>query len=203
MTTQLEIFKGALAHRHSHYALRPEWVASRETVEALLGSVLQTVPSAFNSQPVRMVLLTGEAHASHWKLVEDALIGLMGQEAYEANTASKIRQAFASGVGTVLFFDVPSVTEGLQASFPSYAANFPIWAQQVQGSHQHSVWMGLDMLGFGASLQHYIGMVDSEIKALAEVDASWVLTAQMPFGAPLAEVSGKEKLPLSETLFVK
>ena len=150
-----------------------------------------------------MVLLTGEAHTAHWKLVEDALISIMGQEAYEANTAAKIRQAFASGIGTVLFFDVPSVTEGLQASFPAYAANFPLWAQQVQGSHQHAVWMGLDMLGFGASLQHYIGMVDSDIKALAGVDASWVLSAQMPFGAPLAEAEGKEKLPLSETFIVK
>ena len=203
MTTQLEIFKGVLEHRHSHYGLRPEWVAPRQTVEELLGGVLQTVPSAFNSQPVRMVLLTGDAHASHWKLVENALISLMGQEAYEANTAPKIRQAFASGIATVLFFDVPSVTEGLQASFPTYAANFPIWAQQVQGSHQHAVWMGLDMLGFGASLQHYIGMVDADIKALAGVDASWVLTAQMPFGAPVAEVAGKEKLPVSETLIVK
>ncbi|WP_258404318.1 nitroreductase family protein [Porphyromonas cangingivalis] len=203
MTTKIEMLKDALAHRHSHYGLRPEWVAPRETVEDLIGHVLQTVPSAFNSQPVRMVLLTGDAHTAHWKLVEDALISIMGQEAYEANTAAKIRQAFASGIGTVLFFDVPSVTEGLQASFPAYAANFPLWAQQVQGSHQHAVWMGLDMLGFGASLQHYIGMVDSDIKALAGVDASWVLSAQMPFGAPLAEAEGKEKLPLSETFIVK
>lgn len=203
MTTKIETLKDALSHRHSHYAIRPEWVAPREAVEDLLGHVLQNIPSAFNSQPVRMVLLTGEAHTAHWELIEKALIGFMGQEKYEANTAPKVRQAFASGVGTILFFDVPSVTEGLQASFPTYAANFPLWAQQTQGSHQYAVWMGLDVLGFGVNLQHYIGMIDDEIKTLAGVDPSWVLTAQMPFGAPVEEVSAKEKLSLAETLIVK
>lgn len=200
---KIEIFKEALAHRHSNYALLPEWTASMKDVENLLGHVLQTVPSAFNSQPVRMVLLTGENHAAHWLLVEKALISIMGEKAYEEKTASKIRQSFASGIGTILFFDVPSVTEGLQASFPGYAANFPIWAQQAQGSHQYAVWTGLDMLGFGVNLQHYIGMVDEDIKKLAGVDPSWTLTAQMPFGAPASETVSKEKLSLSETLIIK
>ncbi|KGL48822.1 nitroreductase family protein [Porphyromonas gulae] len=203
MNTKIETLKDALAHRHSHYAIHPEWVVSREVVEEFLGHVLQTVPSAFNSQPVRMVLLTGEAHDTHWKLVENALSSIMGQEAYEANTASKLRQAFANGIGTILFFDVPSITENLQASFPAYAGNFPLWAQQTQGSHQHTVWMGLDSLGFGANLQHYIGMVDNDIKALAGVDPSWILTAQMPFGKPITEVKAKDKLPLTETLIIK
>ena len=203
MTSKLNIIKEALEHRHSHYSLSPEWVADRKTVEELLGHILDTVPSAFNSQPVRIALLTGDAHTSHWKIIEDALISIMGQEAYEANTAPKLRQGFASGIGTILFFDVPSVTQGLQTNFPAYSANFPIWAQQAQGSHQHMAWVGLDALGFGASLQHYTGMADSEIKALAGVAPSWTLTAQMPFGAPLTEAASKDKLPLSETFFIK
>lgn len=193
-----------LEKRHSQYVLSPEWVAPQAEVEALLAETLRLVPSAFNSQPVRIVLLTGEKHQQHWQLIEDALIGIMGQAAYDKQTAAKINGSFRSGVATILFFDDSSVTKGLQEQFPSYAPNFPIWAQQVQGSHQLMVWLGLTEMGFGCNLQHYIGMVDEQIQALAGVPREWTLVAQMPFGLVPAgsEAGDKDKLPTSETLKV-
>lgn len=202
-STSLETLYEQANQRHSHYALSAEWVASQAEVEHLLGSVLQTVPSAFNSQPVRIVLLTGDTHQKHWDLVEQALIEMIGKEAYRQSTQAKIDGAFRSGIGTILFFDNPQVTLGLQEKFPLYAANFPRWAQEVQGSHQYAVWMGLSALGFGANLQHYTGITDDAIKQLAGVDSTWNLMAQMPFGAPLSTPPTPEKLPLTETLLVR
>lgn len=199
----LEIVNGLLSRRHSHYDIKPKWVAPREEVERLLAQVLQNVPSAFNSQPVRIAFLTGEDHIKHWEIIEEVLISYLGEERYIQSTKTKLHQAFMSGVGTILFFDDPKVTTELQTAYPTYAHNFPIWAQQVQGSHQFATWVGLETLGFGANLQHYIGMADDRIKALAGVPESWTLVAQMPFGQPQTRPATKDKLPLSETLIVK
>lgn len=188
-----------VAKRHSHYALAPEWAASRKDVEKLIEIVLHQVPSAFNSQPVRIVLLTGDNHKRHWQMLEDKLIAMMGEEAYQKNTRDKVHQAFMNGVGTVLFFDAPKTTRQLEEQFPPYANNFPTWAVQANGMHQYLVWVGLIEMGFGASLQHYIGMVDDEIKGAFAIPAEWQLIAQMPFGQPLSQPEKKEKLPLAET----
>lgn len=203
MKQNLEIAKGLLQKRHSEYSLSPEWVQPMNEVETLLGDILHSVPSHFNSQPVRMVLLSGEAHKKHWLMIEEALIKLIGEEAYNKNTKEKVHNSFMSGVATILFFDDTAVTNDLSEKFPLYAPNFPIWAQQVQGSHQLAVWTGLTGLGFGANLQHYTGMIDEKIKAEFEIPEAWTLIAQMPFGKTMTPAEGKDKLPLNKTLLVR
>jgi len=68
-----QAFRALMAARHSEYHLAPEWVASQESVEGMLGDLLQQIPTHFNCQPVRVVLLTGAAHARHWELGNIAL----------------------------------------------------------------------------------------------------------------------------------
>lgn len=203
MNDRLKAAKEILEKRHSEYALSPEWVTSEKEVEELLGDVLQLVPSHFNSQPVRMVLLKGEAHKAHWNLIEEILISKIGKEAYDKNTRAKIEGAFLSGAGTVVFFDDTTVTKNMIEQFPTYAHNFPLWAQQVQGSHQLMVWLGLTELGYGASLQHYTGMDDDKIREQLGVPKEWAFIAHMPFGKVLNPAGNKEKKPLSETLRIK
>lgn len=202
MNEGMILLKEMLAKRHSEYALAPEWVASEQEVEQLLAHVLQLTPSHFNAQTVRMVLLTGTAHQEHWHLVEQALIGAMGKERYEKSTRAKVENSFASGAGTVLFFDDTTVTKQLMEKMPAYASNFATWAQQVQGSHQLLVWIGLTQLGFGASLQHYIGMNDDKIRAQVGVPNEWSFVAHMPFGKIVTPADPKDKLPLSDMLRV-
>lgn len=203
MNDKLKASKEILKKRHSEYALSPEWVTSEEEVEALLGEVLHLTPSHFNSQPVRMVLLKGEAHKAHWKLIEEILIDRIGKEAYDKNTRGKIEGAFLSGAGTVVFFDDTTITKNMINQFPAYAHNFPNWAQQVQGSHQLMVWLGLTSLGYGASLQHYNGIDDDKVKEQLGVPKEWDFIAHMPFGKVLNPAGEKEKKPLSETLIIK
>lgn len=203
MNKQIQELERVLKKCKSEYALAPEWVAPATEVDQLLGVVLQGVPTHFNSQPVRMVLLKDEAHRAHWKLIEQILIKQIGEEAYNEGTRAKIEQCFLSGAGTVLFFDDTQVTKEMQEQFPTYAHNFPIWAQQVQGSHQVMVWLGLSELGFGASLQHYNGMEDEAIRQQVGVPSHWSFVAHMPFGKVLEPAELKDKKPLSETLLVQ
>ncbi len=104
--------------RHSQYDLNNSLPTGIEKVEELLGNILLTTPSAFNSQPVRMVLLTGAAHHRHWDLIKSLLIEKIGEEKYADGTADKIR-GFRNAAGTVLFFDDEEVTRSLQERFPT------------------------------------------------------------------------------------
>lgn len=199
-SNSLEYLYTLLEKRHSEYQISAEWVAPQEQVEELVKELLQKVPSAFNSQPVRIVQLTGDKHLAHWQLVEDALVERIGRERYEEQTAPKVNSAFRSGIATLLFFDDVPVTKALQEQMPTYAENFARWACEVQGSHQLIAWLGLTELGFGCNLQHYTGMVDDKIKALAEVPSEWELIAQMPFGkvSSTEEPEPKEKMPIDK-----
>ena len=167
--------------RHSQYDLNSSLPNGIEKVEELLGSILLTTPSAFNSQPVRMVLLTGPAHHRHWDLIKSLLIDKIGEEKYVDDTADKI-QGFRDAAGTVLFFDDEQVTKSLQERFPAYAHNFPLWAEQVQGSHQYAAWLGLVELGFGANLQHYNGLDDNQVREDAGVPPEYRFIAELVFG---------------------
>ncbi|MBR8702567.1 nitroreductase family protein [Porphyromonas levii] len=202
MNKNIEKVLDVALKRRSHYALGAEWVSPQEEVEDLLKAVLRGVPTHFNSQSVRMVLLTGDAHRKHWELVERILIEQIGEELYNTGTKAKIHDSFMSGVGTVLFFEESTITEGLSAKMPLYAANFAKWAQQVQGSHQWAVWLGLTELGFGASLQHYIGIDDAAIKAQVGAPEAWEFIAHMPFGKPLDTPEVKPKTSMDELLKV-
>lgn len=188
--------------RHSQYDLNNSLPAGIDEVEELLGSILLTTPSAFNSQPVRMVLLTGAAHRRHWDLIKSLLIAKIGEEKYADGTADKI-QGFRNATGTVLFFDDEEVTRSLQERFPAYAHNFPLWAEQVQGSHQYAAWLGLVGLGFGANLQHYTGLDDDRVREDAGVSAEYRFIAELVFGGMNSDTGEiKEKEPLSKTLRV-
>lgn len=199
---RLNTAKELLAKRRSQYKLSPEWVAPKEHVEEMLQEVLRLVPTHFNSQGVRMVLLTGDAHRKHWELIEQILIAQIGEDKYLEGTKEKIHGSFMSGVGTVLFFDNEPKTKELMEQFPSYQHNFPKWAEQVQGSHQFATWIGLVGLGFGASLQHYTGMDDEAIRKQVGVPAEWRFIAHMPFGKALDQPAPKDKLPMDELLKV-
>lgn len=205
MTQKLDGFihsEEPILKRHSQYDLNDSLPSSYDEVERLIGNILLTTPTAFNSQPVRTVLLEGAAHRRHWDLIKQLLIDKIGEERYADGTADKIK-GFHDAAGTVLFFDDEEVTKGLQEKFPSYAANFPLWAEQVQGSHQYAAWLGLVELGFGANLQHYNGLDDDRVREDAGVPESYRFIAELVFGGMNSDTGEeKEKEPLSKTLRV-
>lgn len=194
-------FVDALANRRSHYAISPKSPISDKEIVNIIETVLTHVPSAFNSQTTRMVLLLGENHLNLWEIVKKTLKSKVSAEVY-AQSEVKIDNCFASGYGTVLFFEEQTIVEDLQAAFPSYKENFPGWSIQTSAMHQLITWIMLEDAGFGASLQHYNPLIDEEVLKTWDLPKSWELIAQMPFGLPTGEIGEKEMEDLNKRMKV-
>lgn len=194
-------FIAAMKHRRSYYALKSKSPVSDEKIIEILDQALMYVPSALNSQSTRMVLLLGENHKRLWNLTKETLRKIVPADAFQ-KTEEKIDRSFASGYGTVLFFEDIAVVEQLQAEYPTYAQNFPNWSEQTSGMHQFAVWTMLEDVGFGVSLQHYNPLIDEAVTKEWNINPKWRLIGEMPFGIPAEKPAGKTFRPLTERLLV-
>jgi len=194
-------FNAALKHRRSIYGISKETVVSDDRIREVVAEAIQHTPSSFNSQSSRAVILLGEQHDKLWNITKETLRNLINDEEQFKSTAERMA-AFSNGYGTVLFFEDQSVIDGLQAQFPSYADNFPIWSNQSAGMLQFVVWTSLELEGFGASLQHYNPLIDDQVKSEWAIPAEWKLLAQLPFGKPTVEPGEKQFAPIETKLKV-
>lgn len=117
-------FAEAMAHRRSYYSIGSDLSVLDEEIVHIIREAVKNVPSAFNSQSTRIVLLLGDEHKKLWNIVKETLKARISAEAF-AKTEAKIDGCFASGHGTVLYFEDTSVVKKLQEAFPSYKDNFP------------------------------------------------------------------------------
>ena len=194
-------FKEALRHRRTYYHITNSSPISDEQIKEIIDFAVMNVPSAFNSQSTRIVLLLGKNHKKLWEITKETLKRLVSAEVFKG-TEAKIDGSLAAGYGTILFFEDKAVVEQLQDSFPTYYDKFPVWAQQTSAMHQLAVWTMLEDAGFGVSLQHYNPLIDEEVRRTWELPASWHLIAEMPFGMPAGEPGDKEFKELSERVKV-
>lgn len=193
--------KEALKHRRSYYAIGSKSLISDVEIEEIIDFAALHTPSAFNSQSARFVLLLGEHHKKLWEIVKETLKKVVAAPAF-VTTEAKINKSFASGYGTVLFFNDRIVVEGLQKAYPLYYDKFPEWAMQSAGMQQLAVWTMLEDAGFGASLQHYNPLIDEVVAKEWKLPDSWELLAQMPFGVPSEPPAKKEFKPLEDRVKV-
>jgi len=193
-------FNAAVAERRSFYGISKEAVVSDEKIQEVIYHAVKHTPSAFNSQSARVVLLLGQQHDKLWDIAMEALRKIVPADKFKP-TEDKIN-SFKNGYGTVLFFEDNSVVEGLQAQFPLYKDNFPVWSQQSSGMHQFVVWTALEIEGFGVSLQHYNELIEAEVKNEWSIPSNWKLIGQMPFGKPTAQPEEKQFKPLEERIKV-
>ncbi|GIO53437.1 MULTISPECIES: nitroreductase family protein [Paenibacillus] len=193
-------FIDALKNRRSIYGISKEQVISDEKIQEIVNDAVKYTPSSFNSQSTRVVVLLGEQHDKLWNVTENVLKAVVPADSF-APTAEKMA-AFRAGYGTILFFEDYEVIEGLQASFPSYADNFPVWSHHTSAMHQLVIWTALEAEGLGASLQHYNPLIDQKVAAEWNIPASWKLIAQMPFGKPTVQPGEKEFKPLEDRVKV-
>lgn len=198
----MSTFVSAISARRSQYALTDAAALSDSEIIDLIRSVAGEVPSAFNAQPQRAVVLFGEDHHRLWAIVHDALRAVVKDDTAFAATEQKIA-GFDAAHGTILYFDDTTVTTNLQERFPSYAANFPVWAQQANGMLQFAVWSALAEAGIGANVQHYNPLIDDAVRDAFGIPADWKLIAQMPFGEVTAPAGEREHMPLDEQVQVR
>ena len=191
----------AIKERRSYYRLSSQTPISDTQIEDMLHFILLHTPSAFNSQSTRIVLLLKEEHKKLWQIVLDVLKPTLSEETL-LKTTQKIQQSFASGYGTILFFEDQNVIKRLQKEYPLYQDRFPQWSQHTSAMHQLNVWMMLEAAGFGASLQHYNPLIDQHVQQTWKLPENWQLIAQMPFGFPEEYPAPKTFQPLQERLKV-
>ncbi|MDL2291731.1 nitroreductase family protein, partial [Bacteroides sp. OttesenSCG-928-F21] len=85
-----------MKHRRSFYAISNHSPISTEEIERIINDVMLHVPSAFNSQSARVVLLIGKEHRKLWSIVKETLRKKMAGRPFE-ETEAKIDNCFASG----------------------------------------------------------------------------------------------------------
>lgn len=183
-------FLDLINKRRTIYAIGKNVEHTPEYLTDLIQNAIKQSPSSFNSQSSRAVILFNAQHEKFWGFVKDKLKSYAKDEAAAAKTDAKM-DSFAAGVGTVLFFEDMDVIAGLQEKFPSYAENFPIWAEHSTAIAQFAVWSALHVDAVGASLQHYNPIVDEQVHAEWDVPANWKLRAQLVFGSVEDEPNSK------------
>ncbi|PLB54822.1 Nitroreductase [Aspergillus steynii IBT 23096] len=184
----------------------PPSVTDKE-IESLVHAAILNVPSAFNTQSTRLVLLLHSEHERLWDVVmrsfEEGLVssGKVSREIWEGQTRPKL-EGMRGGVGTVLFYEDPAHIEPFKEKFATYKDHFETWAQHSNAMHQYFLWTGLESLGFGANLQHYNPLVDAPVAAEWDIPRDWKLVAQLVFGSPEGGPNEKSQKPIEERVKV-
>ncbi|RAH70319.1 nitroreductase family protein [Aspergillus aculeatinus CBS 121060] len=188
--------------RRSIYTLKAESPIADEAIEQLVQQAVLHVPSSFNTQTGRIVLLLKEEHQKLWDIAISALEGLVAagqvpKETFENQTKPKLN-AFRNGYGTVLFFVDYDSLAPIKEKFAIYADNFNPWALESNAMAQYLIWTALESEGFGANLQHYSPLIDEQVAKQWNLPASWKLDAQLVFGTPTAPAGEKAFAPLED-----
>lgn len=103
---------------------RPQSPIDDVQIEEIVRFAVKHIPSAFNSQSARLVLLLHEHHKAFWELVKRTLQAIVPEKAFAA-TEKKIDGSFASGYGTVLYFEDTEIVKELQEQFPALRRQLP------------------------------------------------------------------------------
>lgn len=197
MNSVLNIF----ASRHSFYSINNKLDTSNKEIEDIINACLDLYPSSFNSQDARLVLLMGEHHKYFWRVVKEELFKVNNEEK-KAQIEQKIG-GFEAGYGTILFFIDPNIAHNLAQTYPQFAPNFSIWAEQSNAMLQFMIWTAFSQKNIGASLQHYNPLIDDVVKQKFEIPSDWRLIAQMPFGGIVKDAKPHEVKKIADRLVVR
>ena len=173
-----------LKQRRTYYNLNKNLPVSKSEVKKVIEEITELIPDAFNMKSARVLVVMDKKQDELWDRIFDTFEGKVPREKIDG---------FKAAAGTILYFYDEEVVGALQKKFPTYADNFPVWANQANGMLQINIWTGLRELGIGANLQHYNPVIDSLVQEMFEIPKSWKLIAQMPFGGIVTEPNPKEK----------
>ncbi|KAI6914575.1 hypothetical protein KC318_g2896 [Hortaea werneckii] len=197
-------FKDAIHLRRSIYALNKQSPIADTKIEEIVRTALKEVPSSFNSQSTRLVVLLKNDHDKFWDIVRDILKAHVPEDKWEY-TGNRIK-GFRGGYGTILFYEDPEPIKALQTKLPTYADKFPTWSEHTSAMHQYMLWTAMEAEGFGCNLQHYNPLPDQKASAEWKIPLEWSLKAQLVFGGveqgAREALKAKDEVPMGERLFV-
>lgn len=86
--------------RRTYYILDKTLPIGEDEITQIVGELLQAVPSAFNSQSNRAVVLLGNEHSALWDLVSSTLKSDASMSEQRWEVTSQKMHAFKAGAGT-------------------------------------------------------------------------------------------------------
>lgn len=92
-------FKTSMLKRRTFYSLQGSSPISKTEIQEIIQHAILHIPSSFNSQTTRIVLLVGTEHAALWEIVKDVLRDVVPGQVF-ATTEKKLR-GFGDAYGTV------------------------------------------------------------------------------------------------------
>ena len=90
----------AVKHRHSVYALNNKSPISDARLEEIIKDTMCNVPSSFNAQTTRLVVLLRGEHRAFWEITKEVLRPHAHSEEGAKKTEEKL-EGFAKAFGTV------------------------------------------------------------------------------------------------------
>lgn len=178
--------------RRSIYVLGTDSQYSKKEISERIREVVKQVPTAFNSQTTRVVVLFDEPNNKFWDHIYDVQKDVLEGDMWDM--MSGIMTGSKNGIGTVLFFeDTDAVKE-----MPVQGIRGEAYKQNNNANAQYAVWLALTEMELGATLQHFnVGYeqgFDQGTKEMFNLPESYEMLAQMPFGSVEQEVGEKEHI---------
>lgn len=187
-----------MKQRRTFNRLGKKVIFSRTYLNNLIKEAVRCCPSALNSQSVRVVILTDDAHFKFWHMVKDVQKQIL--PAHIAESAILKIESCTDAFGTVLFFEDQDVISALQKKKPLQAHDFVLWSEQTSGMAQFAVWTAISSVGLGASLHHYNPAINEQTTKMLSLPESWEFKAQLTFGSTHESPKDKEREE-DETMF--
>ena len=195
-------FMQAMIKRRSIYQLGDNVALSKEQIATVISECVKHTPSAFNMPTTNIVVAFGEKHQQIWQNVKAVLKEHLAKKEDVFSAAQAKIDKFASGIGTILYYEDQEVVNELKETYAMYVENFSVWSMQAGGMVQFAVWSALADNGIGANLQHYNPLIDEKMKEMFNVPDTWKLVAQMPFGSIEQQPGEKYFEPLDNRIKV-
>ena len=102
MTHDTLTFKDAVQNRRTIYQLTKKSTISNDKIKDIVTTAIKDVPSSFNSQSARLVVLVQDEHDKFWQIVTD-ILKVHVPEAQWEHTAQRM-DMFKGAYGTVHLF---------------------------------------------------------------------------------------------------
>ncbi|KAL1987503.1 hypothetical protein VTN96DRAFT_3430 [Rasamsonia emersonii] len=190
--------------RRTYYKLGKNSPVPDAKIEELVTNAIKHMPSSFNTQSTRLVVLLNEKHDKLWDIAIAALgnlvkTGAIPEELWKNQTLPKL-EGFKAAYGTILFYEDPAHIAPYSEKFAMLKDHFGPWAEHSNAMHQWFLWTGLESLGFGANLQHYNPLIDADVAKEFDIPHDWRLIAQLVFGSIEAPAGEKQFKPVEERI---
>ncbi|KAL6716810.1 hypothetical protein ACLMJK_004722 [Lecanora helva] len=182
-------FMSLVASRRTIYNLTNESTIPDARITELVHHTIKHVPSAFNSQTTRAVVVLKEHHQKLWDSIIDVYKTMLPEDKFQH--AKGRMDGFRAAYGTILFYEDTTTLHSFQEKYKTYSDRFPGWSEQTNGMHQYVLWCALEAEGLGVNLQHYNPLIDKRIESEWGVPETWSLKAQMVMGRPVGAAGEK------------